>query len=1050
VFDIIVCISDNFQTDKKAYYIHSCDQPYPPVNIKGMNTFVPISPVDPETNPDCTPLGLISQSLSNREITYHGESRYLLFLTDNLSSVEVLKHYIVASCQQEMNSSIEEGQSLQPTEPFVLFGSNFPKDSEFAQVCRNISEIRLCMESGRMVILLNLENLYESLYDVLNQYYIKSGGHRYVDLGLRTNRMKCTVHKLFKLILIAEKDKVYNEFPTPLINRLEKHFVNANTVLTDWQVVICNELEVWLESFTEERFTINDAFIGMSPDTKAAVILQATNLYDKMSNDRDSPSDRNEKVLELSKRLLLQMVSPDAILRWNDKKYYKTYFIEQEHSSLAELMKRIKQSSWGNILLQVTTHSSTLTQDELEQLATYIGLYGPDINRIHLESFQTEQDFLNSVELSLAKGREGPHCVIYECESGQLNGNLISCCRYRLVDRVIHDESTTFFVLLVHLPKKYPESNFAAFQAQPWLCYHVDALLPSHDSISFAIIASTNTPSISDFFYHEEDPTSSLTSLKSSECSENLGIYSLLPSKSTYEAANLCKRLYFYVSEAMSHLPELDFEPDRLKKVLELIPKQPSFPLSEKQPSFYSITVRIIKKALKMKEQHHYQQHEWILDEAKNMDALQEGGTFQNALVRKFDKLVVPIFAQILSLVDRHSNLDILLSSDKDEISKLWIDFYTSDQVTHQILSHITKEGSKITVNKTAFHCQFPFIWIISNFIKQKATADPQLLLQELTDSEFHDYFQDLSSDTIKTLSDCYIHDKVYIMETERKPESNDYYEILISCVSSMVSSAVPVINDISSLFDVIVAVENISNENKSCFDLLSVLIAHIPATTSIINKLKDKNIQDVKILLIESLREVMDSPYLNFETPLNDSPAAVRGWLQKLSELYETINRIFQDFSTYIPGDLMSKWRWICMLKLFCEYVLLKNEKHIKKFAKRFKLISEKSKEVQNTSALASVAFLLNSAEGYKELTAQEKTLIAKCCWSFFLDILSSLYMDGRVFKEDTVGNIVSCVFSDKSKKPKDEKLYKFVEQHSAQLNYLQSFVIKLLLQYE
>jgi len=37
------------------------------------------------------------------------------------------------------------------------------------------------METGRTVILLNLENLYESLYDVLNQYYIYHGGSRYVD-----------------------------------------------------------------------------------------------------------------------------------------------------------------------------------------------------------------------------------------------------------------------------------------------------------------------------------------------------------------------------------------------------------------------------------------------------------------------------------------------------------------------------------------------------------------------------------------------------------------------------------------------------------------------------------------------------------------------------------------------------------------------------------------------------------------------------------------------------------------------------------------------------
>ena len=40
---------------------------------------------------------------------------------------------------------------------------------EIPQVCRNINRVKICMETGRTVILLNLENLYESLYDALNQ-----------------------------------------------------------------------------------------------------------------------------------------------------------------------------------------------------------------------------------------------------------------------------------------------------------------------------------------------------------------------------------------------------------------------------------------------------------------------------------------------------------------------------------------------------------------------------------------------------------------------------------------------------------------------------------------------------------------------------------------------------------------------------------------------------------------------------------------------------------------------------------------------------------------
>ena len=97
------------------------------------------------------------------------ESRYLLFLTENYSAVQTLKHFVVTNC---LNLNKNDGDSNEDAlEPFVLFGSSFPKDSEYAQVCHNVSDIRLCMEAGRMVILLNLENLYESLYDVLNQVH---------------------------------------------------------------------------------------------------------------------------------------------------------------------------------------------------------------------------------------------------------------------------------------------------------------------------------------------------------------------------------------------------------------------------------------------------------------------------------------------------------------------------------------------------------------------------------------------------------------------------------------------------------------------------------------------------------------------------------------------------------------------------------------------------------------------------------------------------------------------------------------------------------------
>ena len=53
-----------------------------------------------------------------------------------------------------------------------------------------------------------------------------------------------------RLILIAEKASVYDEFSIPLINRLEKHFILYSSVLEDWQTDTLAELEIWIKEFS--------------------------------------------------------------------------------------------------------------------------------------------------------------------------------------------------------------------------------------------------------------------------------------------------------------------------------------------------------------------------------------------------------------------------------------------------------------------------------------------------------------------------------------------------------------------------------------------------------------------------------------------------------------------------------------------------------------------------------------------------------------------------------------------------------------------------------
>ena len=151
--------------------------------------------------------------------------------------------------------------------------------------------------------------------------------------------------------MIAEKKTVYEKFPTPLINRLEKHFVLTSSVLTEWQLDVLHHFQNWIHQFSSvtgtsgwelcfkktvkltisvtttagyasisweniigwqladvihftpnrgRKFTEGEAFIGYQNDTPAAVVFQATRQL-----ERESPTvslQRKKPVNDLEPR----------------------------------------------------------------------------------------------------------------------------------------------------------------------------------------------------------------------------------------------------------------------------------------------------------------------------------------------------------------------------------------------------------------------------------------------------------------------------------------------------------------------------------------------------------------------------------------------------------------------------------------------------------------------------------------------------------------------------------------------------------------------------
>lgn len=216
--------------------------------------------------PRPTTLAMIEKNLGD----HNNECRYLLLLTTNNAALHILEQHIFSKNKYQT--------------PEIVFGSGFPKDQEYAQICRNVNRVKTCMETGRTVILLNLQNLYESLYDALNQYYVYLSGQQYVDLGLGAHRVKCRVHKAFRLVVVEDQEKVYRQFPVPLINRLEKHRVNRSTDLTPWQLRVLGKLREWVEEFCKQskEFKPSEVFVGFHNDACASALLQALEKRDKL------------------------------------------------------------------------------------------------------------------------------------------------------------------------------------------------------------------------------------------------------------------------------------------------------------------------------------------------------------------------------------------------------------------------------------------------------------------------------------------------------------------------------------------------------------------------------------------------------------------------------------------------------------------------------------------------------------------------------------------------------------------------------------------------
>uniref|UniRef100_A0A8C3GM39 RING-type E3 ubiquitin transferase n=1 Tax=Cairina moschata TaxID=8855 RepID=A0A8C3GM39_CAIMO len=865
-----------------------------------------------------------------------GDCRYLLVLTENYAALQILQQAFFTARQQ----------------PEIIFGSSFPKDQEYTQICRNINRVKVCMETGQMVVLLNLQNLYESLYDALNQYYVYLAGQKYVDLGLGTHRVKCRVHPKFRLIVIEEKDVVYKHFPIPLINRLEKHYVDISTVLDKEQREAVRELKKWVHDFTtvnteehfmsKQKYSPSDVFVGYHSDTCASVVLQTTERLKAAC----PPEQLMSRVKAEAQLALLNCATPDSVIRFCNSvnlhmanSVADTYFKQQQHTSFADFLRAHVHSGsqCQTLFTEVTTFSRLLTSADSACLEREVQDKAQRPKILFLQQFDTEYSFLKGIR-DFLEATSGNKILIIQAdfEDGSQNAQLVASARYTVVNeinKVDLGEASVFVYFIMKLSRVEGGTSYVGFHGGLWQSVHIDDLRRSKDMISD--MAALQNLTISQMLCEdsalpangeeEENEMEAEASMPETERFEDGVMDTLVLLRSCVQSA---------VGMLRDRNEDLSRSRKRIEILLSLLSKEDVL-----KASFLKITKARLSNLLKKQEENYFYPKNWVLREASNLSALQEAGTFRHTLWKRVQNMITPFLALLIAVIDRNGNLELLVRPTPEWVTKLWM-FIFSDTKLLTIPYNVGKNSSQTEIilvqNSMMVSADagngMPFSWRIKEYLDEMWLETQYIQNIEDQAEKFVDIFQktalgkfisSLTEEERQMLFQCYITDFIVLTINVSSQEELQCLQIaFLSCINEWKATSPRREDTVPCLPWVHLGY----NQFKSRLQNFSRILAVHPSVVGPLMNLKRQIMQRS-----EMVSDVLAAIVCAEELENQVQTAIPATWLQKVKNLQMPIEFLCKENDLQRSGsrchqllkELKVCWNRVFSMSLFVEHVL-------------------------------------------------------------------------------------------------------------------------------
>ncbi|PKC65425.1 hypothetical protein RhiirA1_514579, partial [Rhizophagus irregularis] len=362
-------------------------------------------------------------------------------------------------------------------DPVVILGSQFPDDRDdyYYSVLRRIM---MCVETGRPLILTDLEIIYGSLYDLWNQNYIVVGSKdniKYftrVALGAYANPM-LYVSPNFKCILVMDEKNMAAADP-PLLNRFEKQKMSINDTLNNKQKLLVENLGDWTRKMStligvtqlRNKFTQKNLFIGFDKDeTLQSLIIHIT---------KNNPETDNDEILEKCKECLIATASSDGVVRAEQSalerdevdRWKQVYFRKQHHNSLYDYFANqedaLSDPNGHLVIINTFSNINTDVKSCLQELASC------QVDKLSI--FKTEAQLSNRVKHFWSESTD--QMLILQCDLTTVNTGCIKLAKFIIEqfrneyiskrDQMEREMPTKHACIILHIHRDQ-ESTFTSF-----------------------------------------------------------------------------------------------------------------------------------------------------------------------------------------------------------------------------------------------------------------------------------------------------------------------------------------------------------------------------------------------------------------------------------------------------------------------------------------------------------------------------------------------------------------------------------------------------------